>query len=480
MPGTPLALQGSVGVVVDGDPYGLGLFEYPDLCQRLLLTGIAERVILAHADRVPEVPAPDRYATIWRMERRGICPAVSLNTNSAGMVIPGEPKLGPGTRPVDLMYLEIAAGNCLIREEGSYGRPDFTLLDVHVAKGPAQGRRSALIRHDGAADVIVAQQTVATGNVVGPPLLPVPELSMDGPSGTGLWRQSTAPDGTAPGPVVRDFATFLTGTLGLDLALVTEGSGQALRDQVSRILDQPGEVADSADPLIASYLQSFAFGTMTDPADQDILLRIFARPEISLPFWTSTGLPTTAPENAAFYGKVADLTFARLPLAERDFSTGEAVDGLIDRLPADILRDRKDVVLRLAADPSVRFLNSRIVSRLSDLGAEAGPVLLDVLSEPPPEGGGDLAYFRHEAWSDQRLWSFAALCKGGPVFAGLKPNLQALIEAKVLDVRSLIGLRALVRVGFTLEELEGLLSTFGPDLASTLDQASKDSADCWP
>ena len=50
----------------------------------------------------------------------------------------------------------------------------------------------------------------------------------------------------------------------------------------------------------------------------------------------------------------------------------------------------------------------------------------------------------------------------------------------MLDVRSLIGLGALVRVGFTLEELEGLLSTFGPDLASTLDQASKDSADCWP
>jgi hypothetical protein len=156
VPGTPLELQGSVGVVVDGDPYGLGLFECPDLCQRLLLTGIAERVILANADRVPEVPAPDRYATIWRMERRGICPAVSLNTNSASMVIPG-------------------------------------------------------------------------------------------------------------------------------------------------------------------------------------------------------------------------------------------------------------VVLRLAADPSVRLLNSRIVSRLSDLGAEAEPVFLDVLSEPPPEGGVDLAYFRHEAWSDQRLWSFAAL-----------------------------------------------------------------------
>lgn len=132
-PDTPPLLAGSVGVVVDGDPYGLGLYECPDLCQRLLLTELAEQVVLAHAQGLPEVPAPDQYATIWRMERRALCPEVALNTNSGTLAIPGEPERTVGSvRPVDLMNLEMAAGHCLIREEAIYGRPDFTLLDVNV------------------------------------------------------------------------------------------------------------------------------------------------------------------------------------------------------------------------------------------------------------------------------------------------------------------------------------------------------------
>lgn len=476
-PAEPITLGGTVGVVVDGDLYGLGLFECPDLCQRLLLTGLADRVVLAHANREPVVPAPDRYATIWRMERRETCPPVRLNTNSGSMEVPGEPKVSPGTRPVDLMNLEIAAGNCLLREEGTYGRPDFTVLDVDVTKGSARGRRSALIRHDGASDVVIAQQTVASGNVVGPLLLPIPDLSMTGPSGTALWRQATTPDGTPPGGVVRDFASFLTGTLGLDLALVTADSGSTLREKVSTILDQPGQVPDSADALIASYLQSFAFGTMTDPADQDILLRILARREISLPWWTSTGLPRPAPDNAALYGRVADLTFARLPLAERDFITGEAVDGLIDRLPAEAIAARSGIVLRLAADPQVRFLNSRIVSRLSDVGAAAGPLLIDLLREPRPEYAGELAHFQNEAWEDQRLWALSALCRGGPVFAGLKPDLQALIEDGTLkSTRQLDRLKALLRVGFPREDLSILFSGEGPELDFGLDRAVREAA----
>lgn len=94
----PLSLSGTVGVVVYGDPYGLGLSECPDLCQRLLLRGLADRVVLAHANNVPQVPPPDKYAMIWRMERRAVCPQVKLNTNAETLTIPGEPlrELGGG------------------------------------------------------------------------------------------------------------------------------------------------------------------------------------------------------------------------------------------------------------------------------------------------------------------------------------------------------------------------------------------------
>jgi hypothetical protein len=411
-PDTPPSLSGTVGIVVDGDPYGLGLYECPDLCQRLLLTGSADQVVLAHANNVPKVAAPDKYATVWRMERRDICPEVALNTNTGTMAIHGEPEARWGaTRPVDLMNLKIAAGNCLIREEATYGRPDFTILHVNVRSGPAMGSSAALFRHEGADDVLIARQTVASADVIGPLLLPVPEVRMQGPSRIGLWRQRVTPNEIGHSEKEADFASFLTGTLGLDLALVTSESGSAVRDQIRAVLDQPGPLPDSFEPLVASFLQSFPFGTMTDAADQDLLLRILARPEISLPWWTSTGLPRPAPENTELYGKVADLTFARLPVSVGDSSTGEAVDGLIDRLPAEVIKARSDTVLRLAADPKVRLLNSRIVSRLSGVGSAAGPLLIDLLQEPERTFTGDLRFLEHEAWQDQQTWSFVALCR---------------------------------------------------------------------
>lgn len=300
---------------------------------------------------------------------------------------------------------------------------------------------------------------------------------MGGPSRTGLWRQTIPSNQTAQFPANDGFASFLTGTIGLDLTLVMTESETLLRDKVSALLGETGQLPDSADALIASFLQSFAFGTMTDPVDQDILLRILARPEISLPFWTSTGLPQPAPENAALYARVADLTFARLPLPERDFSTGEVIDGLIDRIPAEVIQARSAMVLRLAADPKVRFLNSRIVSRLADVGVAAGPLLVDLLREPQPTGSGDLAYFEGEAWGDQRLWAFGALCRKGALFAGLKPDLQALIQNGNLESsRSRTRLKALLRVGFTPEELLDLLSDEGPELGPDLERAVREVA----
>lgn len=340
-----------------------------------------------------------------------------------------------------------------------------------------------MIGHDGATDSLLARQTVARVDVVGPLFLPLPEVSMNGRSSVGLWRLPVLPQGGPPAGA--DFASFLTGVVGLDLALVTEGSDTDLRDQVSAVLDQPGPVPDSAEPLIASFLQSFAFGTMTDVADQAVLLDILARPEVSLPWWTATGLPRYAPQYAELYGRVADLTFARLPLPEREFSTGEAIDNLIDRLPPEVIPPRSDTILRLGADPAVRFLNSRILSLLSEVGPAAGPVLLNVLAEPRPEGNSDLAYFIGEAWRDQQTWSFVALCRGGPVFAVLKPDLQALIETETLNARSLIGLKALLRIGFERTELEVLLSASRPDrapeLALDLDRAAREVAanECW-
>jgi hypothetical protein len=481
-PDQPVVLSGTVGVVVDGDPSGLGLFECPDLCQRLLLKGLADRVVLAHANKVPEVPPPDKFAIAWRMERREVCPKVELNTNSDTLVIPGEPERSIGsTRPVDLMNLEVAGGNCLIREEAPYGRPDFTILDVNVRQGAAQGRSASLIRHDATGDVTLARQTLATADVLGPLVLPVPDLSMNGPSGVGAWRETVSPDQIGRSPAPGSFADFLSGTLGLDLALVTADSGTTVRDKVNAVLDQPGPVPDSAEPLIASYLQSFAFGTMTDPADQDILLRILARPEISLPFWTSTGLPRAAPDNVDLYLKVADLTFARLPVSAPDSSTGEAVDGLIDRLPAEVIKARSDTVLRLAADPQVRLVNSRIVSRLSDVGAAAGPVLIDILREPERAFTGDLKFVEFEAWQDQQTWSFVALCRGGTVFADLGPDLKALIATGTVNARSVIALKSLLRVGFTRDELAALPSRSAAELARDLDRATREAAseDCW-
>jgi hypothetical protein len=465
IPDTPPSVSGSVGIV------GLGR-ECPDLCQRLLLTGLADRVVLASDNSAPQVPAPDEYATIWRMERRDVCPKVELDSNSGTMNIPGEPKQElRAIRPVDLMNLEIAAGNCLIVEEASYGRPDFTILDVAVRQGPASGRTAAVIRHDGPGDVIIARETVASADVIGPLILPIPGFSLNGNS-IGLLRRTVSSNpNTGIEPSDR-FASFLTEIVGLDLALVTQESRNAVGDRVSALLDQPGPVPDSADPLIASYLRSFAFGTMTDATDQDILLRVLGRQEISLPHWTSDGLPRSAADNLEFYGKIADLTFARMPIAKRDFSTANAIDGILDRLPAEVVKARSETVLRLAADPAVRFLNSRIVSRLSELGAAAGPLLIDILQEPCPNRTDDRAACDDEAWRDQRYSAFEALARGGPVFAGLKPDLQALIDAGNLNTRP--NLLALLCVGFSRDELKASLSGEVPNLDRYLASAIRD------
>ena len=76
------------------------------------------------------------------------------------------------------------------------------------------------------------------------------------------------------------------------------------------------------------------------------------------------------------------------------------------------------------------------------------------------------------------------LCRpvpGGPVFADLKPALQGLMEAGTLSPISQIGLQALIRVGFTPDELAVLLADNQPGLAEDLERALRDAAfgDCW-
>lgn len=79
------AVGGTVGYFSDG-PIGSDPLDCRDLCQRLLLSGTADRVVVARANSVPDVPvfnmsdrpadrvvvarddavpAADRHATIW-------------------------------------------------------------------------------------------------------------------------------------------------------------------------------------------------------------------------------------------------------------------------------------------------------------------------------------------------------------------------------------------------------------------------------
>ena len=63
----PLTVSGTIGVFADGEIYGPGsLLNCPELCQRLLLTGLADRVILAYADKRQDVPPSEEYAVSWR------------------------------------------------------------------------------------------------------------------------------------------------------------------------------------------------------------------------------------------------------------------------------------------------------------------------------------------------------------------------------------------------------------------------------
>jgi hypothetical protein len=472
-------ISGLVGVVTDGGGYYSSL-DCLDLCQRLLLSGTADRVVLTWTAEDMEVPLADRQATQWHMERRRVCPGVKLETNADTLIVPGEPERAIGVpKPVDVMNRAISEGNCLIREEGNYGQPDFSILDVNVRLGTAVGHRLALIRHDLTGDVTLAQVTAARSTAIGWLVLPMPEIGMN-TQAFDLWRPKMTKNFSGPYDTGPDLATFLTTALGVNLAVITPDDGTATREQLRAVLEAPGPVPDSAEALIASFFRSFQFGTMTDPADQELLLAILGRPEVNLPWYTSTGLPPPSPETVELYDQVADLTLARLPVPKRAFYTGEAIDNLLDRLPAEVIKARSDLVLRLAADPEVRFLNSRIVARLSEVGAAAGPLLIDILRQPPPTSTGDMAYFEREAWSDQRLWAFVALCRGGQIFFDLKPDLQALLDADKVGHMSHIQLTALLRIGFKQGELAARLSPSDSAPTSDLDRAAKEAAsdDC--
>ena len=387
-------------------------------CQRLLLNGVAERVLVVHED-INRPPASDTPAAAYHMERRPACPPVELQEGGDPIDLVSE-RRNVTTRSADeMMTIEIARGNCLIVGKASLGEADLVISSGAIKRGESEisagldlfadtvfAARIAMHERQGAALVETFRQTTTT-------VYRISHLYMPTVTGGPRRRMHPVLMRTRQRVAGLDLTGFLTDLLGFDLALRRDTAGTETRQILIAALDD--DAADAPSRLAGDFFQEIRYGRPIAEADLDLASRLLADPRFAVPrfAWAVVKYAPDAPDS--HFDAVAAAMFARL---RRFAATGGAdhppwseqagyAAAVIRDLPRDtVLRHRADLEW-LARQDRVRVPAYGALVRLSEFGADGAATLLWLIDDAWRFDG------QGNDWQHPYLAGVIGLCEAG-------------------------------------------------------------------
>lgn len=444
-----------------------------ELCQRLLLSGAATRVLVPERRSDGHEWDAETPAVAFRLEERAECPVVQ---------IPGRRSRRPvdDAKPDEAMRLAIASGRCLIEEAGTMADAEAVVVTGRAHRGAREAGAGLSLTADTVTVDRAAVHLRENGNfveryrwtgltVLRHPPIPIPTLV----GGTELHMH--------PGFVrskqrrnVREFAPedgvdairFARDELGLDVAVPGAASSRA--SVIARGLDETGPLRPATRQVIEDLFESFVLTKQIDEPTRLLAFRALADPRVPAPRNTSALARACAGAGDAVHTELAAILFGKLmatdPALREDHPTylgwpATYLANAIEALPpAAVLAHRRELEA-IARDPSRRRRAHRALPQLAAFGSDAVPTMLYLVDEGLAlKNADDSKNSRdREEWQTVFRSGLAGLCRLGPDASAALPPLLARLRDGVLPARESshdLVFQTLARLGADPEDLQ--------------------------
>jgi len=447
-------------------------------CMRALMNGAAERVLFVSQD-LNDALDQTMPARSFRLEKRAECPAVDLRGGQDEIKDADRKRTFERKYAHELMQLEIAKGNCLIEEAATLREADAVLSRGVVHRGTSvigagldpgadtvnASRLSVHLRErDGFREVY--RRTSVVTHLLMPVLTPTAEGAAELRAYAVLARTASRKNLDSDYSSEEDWSGFLTGTLGLDLALRDGAAEEATRQILAQGIANVGPISDSADKLAADFMDGIARKRKMDAQDFTLARAVLTdtRFGVSVSAWAAVRFANDA--DGHYHEAIAASMFLRLA-SIADTDDGEArpswweearhIAAVVHELPAAaILKHRADLDW-LSKQERLRVRTHQALVRLNEFGADAAPTLLWLMDEAvrlKDAYGSD--------WNNTYLAGLVGLCRMGEAGrAMIQPIYERLRTGAMVKHGSYwkLTIQTLVGMGASPDEMWSYLQT---------------------
>ena len=413
--------------------FAKGVTQCDGFCLHSLLTGAAERFLVADTDRPYGDVLPNEEAIEFRLERREVCPPVNFRSGAHSLTF----RLVKGDNaraadPVETLKLRASNGDCLVSRPATLGDADIVVTRGNITDGVY---RHSTTGFSLTADTVAARrisvhektasnqfdETYRRTEVHYRPLgwFLVPSITMRGHFNinVGWWRRESQINAQGRYKDPSEWTEFLIGKLGLDLKLRGEDTRKKTLDKLRKLLDEgtPPSRADWA--LFSQYFDRIGIGRNTKMGadDFELALRMLKDRDFPAPPRLHN-LVRYAGRHAddAEMARLAGLLVGRLNDDAQQHQAlgakpGEQIKRLafgVRALPDAALLPYRDVMISLASRTDVQRDGYVALRRLAVYGDDAVPALL-ALMKAGLEGG---EHFYREPGFNIRIWADCRDC----------------------------------------------------------------------
>ncbi len=414
-----------------------------DFCQRALLNGIAERILVVDQNPL-DLINPNGVAAEYRMEARARCPEVKLERSLNALKLSGD-KRDKGTKRADeLMNLEIAKGHCLIAGEARLSDADIILSVGKIKRGKSKisaglslgadtVSADRITMHERKDDIFI--ETYRWTGVTVHTLLPVYAPTVEGGSELRAYavlarktRRLNIDDKYYQAP---DWAGFLTDRLGYDLALRDGEARKETRSVLTSAVLRTDTANDVPVAVASDFFAEIRQVRKIDGADLEIASQILSDASFPVPSDAWAAVKYADDADADYFDTIGDAMFRRLRAFQgldegRKYpswgSEARQIGMVIQRLPASTIRRHRADLDWLANSETVRVPAYLALMRYSEFGEAGTKPLIGLIDDAK-----HLKSKKGNEWQHPYLAGMIGLCKtGSSGNAAIKPLLTRL------------------------------------------------------
>ena len=447
-------------------------------CMRALMNGAAERILFVNQD-LNEPLSTQMPARSFRLEKRAECPAVELRDGHDEIKEKDKQHAFERKTASELMQLEIAMGNCLIEETVSLGTADVVLSRGTVHRGDSviaagldlsadtvTANRLSVHQRDATGFREIFRRTGVVAHLLMPLLAPTVEGGSELRAYAVLARTTERKNLESQYESAPDWSGFLTGRLGLDLALRDGASDEATRQVLTKGIASVGPVSDSAAKLAADFINGLSRKEKLSADELPLVRSVLTDTRFSVPRGAWAAVRNAGDAGDDYFEAIAASMFLRLAsIADTDDGKpypawrDEAgyIAGVVRELPAaTVLKHRADLDW-LARQERLRVWAYPALVRLNEFGADAAPTLLWLMDEAVR-----LKDAYSDNWNNTYVAGLTGLCRMGAAGrAMIGPMYQRLNAGVMVKYGSYwdLTIQTLVGMGADPDEMWGHLQT---------------------